>query len=146
MKPKNLALAALVVVFGTAFAGAQSADIVVTPDEITWMPLPFGPGTKIAWLTGAVDKAEIYTLRVHLDPGAKIPPHTHPDTRMVTVISGELSAGRGATFSEDALKTYKAGTFYVVPAGAPHFAFAKNGEVIYQESGMGPTPSFLIKQ
>jgi quercetin dioxygenase-like cupin family protein len=65
---------------------------------------------------------------------------------MITVISGELSAGRGTTFAEDALKTYKAGTFFVVPANAPHFAFAKNGEVIYQESGMGPTPSFLVKQ
>jgi len=33
-----------------------------------------------------------------------------------------------------------------VPAGAPHFSWAKNGETVYQESGMGPSPSVLIKQ
>jgi quercetin dioxygenase-like cupin family protein len=146
MKPRNLALAVLIFMSGTAFAGAGSADVVIFPDQINWVSLPFAPGAKVAWLAGAVDKPEIYTIRVHLDAGAKIPPHTHPDTRMITVLSGQLLAGQGAKFGEEATKTYGPGTFFVVPAGAPHFAWAKDGEAVYQESGFGPSPSALIKQ
>jgi quercetin dioxygenase-like cupin family protein len=146
MKPRNMAVVALALLFGTAFAGAQTADVVIAPDQIKWVSLPFAPGAKAAWLLGAADKSEIYTIRVHLDAGAKIPPHTHPDTRMITVLSGELLAGRGAKFGEEGTKTYGPGTFFVVPAGAPHFAWAKNGEAVYQESGFGPSPSALIKQ
>ena len=141
-----MACAALAIAFGLQSAGAQSADTVILPDQIKWMALPFAPGAKVAWLAGGVDRSEIYTIRVHLDPGSKIPPHTHPDTRMITVLAGELHAGRGTTFSEDAMKVYGPGTFFVVPAGAPHFAWAKNGETVYQESGMGPSPSVLIRQ
>jgi quercetin dioxygenase-like cupin family protein len=131
--------------FGTAFAGAQTADVVITPDEIKWSPLPFAPGAKVAFLAGGVDKAEIYTIRAHLDAGTKIPPHTHPDTRMITVLAGEVYAGRDTTFSEDAVKVYGPGTFFVVPAGAPHYTWAESGETIYQESGFGPTRTVLIK-
>jgi quercetin dioxygenase-like cupin family protein len=146
MHPVKTAAAIILLGLGTAFAGAQTAEVKITPDEIKWVPLPFAPGAKAAWLAGGVDRTEIYTIRVHLDRGAKIPPHTHPDTRMITVLSGELLAGRGTEFREDAMQSFGPGSFFVVPAGAPHFAWAKDGEAVYQESGFGPSPSILIKQ
>jgi quercetin dioxygenase-like cupin family protein len=119
---------------------------VIFPDQVKWTPLPFAPGAKAAWLAGGADKAENYTVRVHLDAGAKIPPHSHGDTRMITVLSGEVYVGRSAKFAEDATKAYGPGTFFIVPAGAPHYAWAKNGEAIYQESGTGPSSTALIKE
>jgi quercetin dioxygenase-like cupin family protein len=143
----NPAAAALLLVCSVTYARTEPVDVLVSypPDEPKWVGLPFAPGVKAAWLTGAVDKAELYTLRVHLDKGAKVPPHTHPDTRMITVLSGELSFGHGAHFTEDDAKIYGPGSFFVVPAGLPHFVFAKNGEAVYQEAGLGPSPTLLIK-
>lgn len=140
MKSGHFALvAALTLVLATTWASAATSDFVFAPDHIKWAPLPFAPGAKAAWLIGP-DKEELSILRVHLDAGAKMPPHTHLDTRVVTVLSGELYAGRGATFSEDAVKAYGPGTSFVVPVGASHFAWAKAGEVTYQEAAAGPSP------
>jgi hypothetical protein len=32
----------------------------------------------------------------------------------------------------------------VAPAGVPHYIWAKDGEALYQEAGMGPTGVTLI--
>jgi len=39
-----------------------------------------------------------------------------------------------------------AGSFMIVPAGEAHWSWAKNGDVVYQETGTGPTATNLIKQ
>ena len=46
------------------------------------------------------------------------------------VLSGTLYFGSGEVWDESKLKAYPAGTFYTEPAGAPHFVWAKDGEVI----------------
>ena len=38
------------------------------------------------------------------------------------------------------------GSFMIVPAGEAHWSWAKNGDVVYQETGNGPTATNLIKQ
>jgi quercetin dioxygenase-like cupin family protein len=69
-------------------------------------------------------------------------PHTHPDAwRTAVVLSGTLYFGSGEVWDESKLKAYPAGTFYTEPAGAPHFVWAKDGEVILQVTAMGPTGS-----
>ena len=126
-------------------AAAEEGVTGVSPDEIVWRANPL-PGNKTAVLLGGVDKPGLYAFRAKLDKGALIPPHTHPDTRMITVLSGELFAGSGAKFDETSGRLYPAGSFFVVPAGVAHFSWAKNGEVVYQEQGFGPTPTTFFKQ
>jgi hypothetical protein len=44
------------------------------------------------------------------------------------------------------LKAYPAGTFYSEPPKTPHYVWAKDGEVIIQTTGMGPTGTTMIPQ
>jgi quercetin dioxygenase-like cupin family protein len=137
------AIAALAI--AAVAAHAQTAPVTVLPGEVKFGPVPFAQGVDAAWLAGAPDAAGPYTLRVRIARDAKIPPHTHPDTRQITVLSGELHAGQGTAFDANAMKAYPAGTFFIMPAGVPHFVWAKSGEVIYQETGNGPSPTALVK-
>jgi quercetin dioxygenase-like cupin family protein len=140
-------VAASALALATVTANAQSAPpaIQVLPGDIKYAPLPFAQGVEAAWLAGGPAAEGAYTVRVRILPDAKIPPHTHPDTRQVTVLSGELFAGFGTTFDANAVKGYAAGSFFTVPAGVAHFVWAKNGEAVYQESGNGPSPTALVK-
>ncbi|MBK8755157.1 MAG: cupin domain-containing protein [Candidatus Competibacteraceae bacterium] len=83
-------------------------------------------------------------LRVKLAAGGKIPPHTHPDERVTTVLSGTLFVGFGATFDETGMVSIPTGAVYVAPAQTPHYVWAKDGAVSYQEMGIGPTGTSFI--
>jgi quercetin dioxygenase-like cupin family protein len=124
----------------------EQAEVKTTgADEIKYMPIPFAPGAEFAYLASDGKKSENYTLRIHLKPDAKIPPHTHPDTRMITILSGDLFIGTGARFDPDSAMPVHVGAFFVMPAGVLHWAWAKGGDVTYQESGTGPTGTTLVK-
>ncbi|MEQ1780251.1 MAG: cupin domain-containing protein [Hyphomonadaceae bacterium] len=96
------------------------------------------PGAFAATLDGNTNAAGPYTIRVHIEKGGRIAPHTHPDARVVTVVSGELCYGFGAEFDPDGCKLYPEGSYFVVPANAPHFGYGKS-DAVYQESGVGPS-------
>jgi quercetin dioxygenase-like cupin family protein len=85
-------------------------------------------------------------IRMKLAAGARIPPHTHPDPRSSTVLAGTIWVGFGETFDEAALVAVPAGAVYVAPAGVPHYVWAKDGEAIYQESGVGPTATTPVER
>jgi hypothetical protein len=70
----------------------------------------------------------------------------HHEVRTVVVLSGTLYVGNGDKWDENKLKAYPAGTFYSEPAKAPHFTWAKDGEVIIQVTGIGPSGKTYIKQ
>ena len=97
------------------------------------------PGAFSATLDGSTSAAAPYTIRVHIEKGGRIAPHAHPDTRVVTVVAGELCYGFGAVFDPDGCKLYPEGSYFIVPANAPHYGFGKTGDAIYQESGFGPS-------
>jgi len=44
------------------------------------------------------------------------------------------------------LKPYPTGTFYSEPPQTPHYIWAKDGEVIIQTTGMGPTGTTSVPQ
>ena len=100
-----------------------------------------GPGTGAfsAVIDGSTTAAAPYTIRVHMTKGGKIIPHTHPDARVITVVDGELCYGFGDVFDPDGCKLYPEGSYFVVPANAPHFGYGKTGDAVYQESGVGPS-------
>lgn len=117
----------------------------ILSDALRWIDAPGGLPLKAAWVVGAESKPEPYLIRVKLKAGGRIPPHTHPDSRNTTVLSGTLYVGFGATFDEAKLVAIPPGAVYVAPAHVPHFVAAKDGEVLYQEAGMGPTNTVFVQ-
>ena len=93
----------------TAPVIAQTAGVTVMPNEMKYAPIPFAPGVNAAWIFGGPDVPGIYTVRVRMTPDLKIPPHTHPDTRMITVLSGELYRGAGHGYRSFDRKALSAG-------------------------------------
>jgi quercetin dioxygenase-like cupin family protein len=98
-----------------------------------------GSGAFSAILDGSTSAAAPYTIRVRITKGGKIMPHTHPDSRVITVVDGELCYGFGSVFDPDGCKLYPEGSYFVVPGNAPHYGFGKTGDAVYQESGFGPS-------
>ena len=130
-----------------AQSDGTAGAISLLPEQISYMPGPPN-GTRsaqVSILAGPLNQPVVYTQRVYLQGQGQIDPHTHPDTRQVTVLSGELYAGIGAVVSWEGVKRYPAGSFFTVPAGTVHFVGAVNGPVLYQETGYGPTRTDFLK-
>jgi quercetin dioxygenase-like cupin family protein len=81
----------------------------------------------------------MYVYRTKLAPGSKNVPHWHPEERTVAILSGTLYYGLGEQWDESKLIAFPAGTFFSEPPKLPHFAWAKDSDVILQVTGIGPT-------
>jgi quercetin dioxygenase-like cupin family protein len=118
----------------------RSAEIeLFVTDKITWQdgPPSLPKGARIAVLEGNPNKDGPFVFRLKLPDGYRVPPHTHPKTERVTVISGTFNIGMGAQFDQNATQVMTAGTYGYWPAGMTHFVWTK-GETILQFHGMGP--------
>ena len=135
-------------VIGVAAAAYAQTDggVVKLPNEIEFKgPLTGAPQTAV--LYGDPTKPGVFVSRVKFSAGWKDPPHWHPDeVRTVAVLSGTLYFGSGDRWDESKFKAYPAGTFYSEPSKAPHFSWAKDGEVIIQITGVGPSGKTFIPQ
>ncbi len=84
--------------------------------------------------------------RVRIPDNYKVQPHFHPDERVITVMSGTFYMGYGEQFDESAMKALPAGSIWTEPAKQPHFALAKDGEVVIQVVGSnGPSGTTRIE-
>jgi quercetin dioxygenase-like cupin family protein len=136
-------------VLATTAAYSQSADtsILKLPQDIEFKAAPLPGAPRTAVLYGDPTKPGIYVTRIKFSAGWKDPPHWHPDElRTVAVLSGTLYFGKGDTWDESKLQAYPAGTFYSEPPKSHHYSWAKDGEVIIQLTGMGPTGKTYIPQ
>jgi len=104
-----------------------------------WGPAPavFPPGAEMAVLQGDPSTTAEFTVRLRLPNGYKLPPHTHPTTENVTVITGTFLAGMGGTFNEATMTRFGQGDFISVPDNHAHYAMAR-GQTIVQVHAMGP--------
>jgi quercetin dioxygenase-like cupin family protein len=137
----------LLVFLVPAVVGAQEArPVVIRPDSLKWADVKDVPGAQSISLVGRGEPNGVYAARVRLVAGARILPHTHPDTRYTQVFSGTIYVGFGEVFDEAKLVAIPAGALYVAPARQPHFLWARDGEVIYQESGTNPTATDFIRR
>ena len=68
----------------------------------------------------------------------KVAPHTHPDSREVTVLSGTWYTGYGEKAEPVGLKELPAGSFYTEPANISHYVEIREPTMI-QVSGTGPS-------
>lgn len=117
----------------------QRAVTIALPDQMTWGPAPavLPVGAKLAVVEGDPTKSRAYTMRLLMPDGYQIPPHFHPATEHVTVMSGAIMVGMGEMFDESQMKTLPAGAFAMIPPGMHHYAKAK-GETVLQLHGIGP--------
>ncbi len=110
-----------------------------TPADIKWEagPPSLPPVAKRAVLEGDPSKEGPFVIRLQMPDGYHIPPHTHPVTERVTVISGELHLAMGETLERSAAQKLSAGTYGYWPAGMKHAGWAK-GNTVLQLHGTGP--------
>jgi len=133
--------AALLVV--SAIAGSAHGEPLrpqqTTPDQFTWVRDP--RGYEQAVIVGDPTKPEMYAAHIRFPANLRIAPHFHPDDRVVTVLSGTVLFGYGERFDEGRMRALPAGSVWTEPARQPHFAWAKEGEVLLQVIGIGPSGS-----
>lgn len=110
-----------------------------SPARIKWQegPPSLPKGALMAILEGDPAKEGPFVFRVKLPDGYRIPPHTHPKTERITVLSGKFHIGMGDKFDEKTGNTMTVGTYGYWPAGMSHFVWTK-GETILQFHGRGP--------
>jgi quercetin dioxygenase-like cupin family protein len=117
----------------------QSAFRFILPEDVNWKPFPaFPPSARLAVLVGEPSEPGLYMVRVKVPAGVKLMPHTHPEDRIYTVISGVFYIGLGNRLDGDQVNAYPPGAVIVLPGGTPHFHWAKSGEYVTQVTAIGP--------
>lgn len=132
----------LLLVFMIAFsvpAIGQELLTRVVPDTLEWKDNPAFPrGVKIATVIGDSTKTgDVVVLRIKFPPNFKMPPHTHPYSEVVTVISGSVGSSHGEKFEKRG-GMMKPGSLWVYPAKHAHYAWTENEEAILQVQFVGP--------
>ncbi|MFZ5482359.1 MAG: cupin domain-containing protein [Myxococcota bacterium] len=118
---------------------------VVTPDQLAWKDGPAQiPGARMAVLEGDPNRSGLFTMRLRLPAGTKIPPHWHPADEHVTVVSGEVWMATGDTFDPEKGHAMTAGSFAFMPARTHHYAWARTESVV-QLHGMGPWQMYFVE-
>ena len=126
-------------------APAHAQSHVVLPDQVSFKGLTGAP--QAAVLFGDPTKEGMFVQRTKFAPGMKVMPHYHPDQpRTIVVLAGTLYFGLGEQWDESKFTPYPTGTLFAEPAKTPHFAWAKDGEVIIQITSMGPSGTVPIPQ
>ncbi len=145
----------LVLAVSASSASAQNAEkaaadkpVMVMAGQLAYSDIAvpgFQPGMQIAVLAGDPAQPAAYTLRLKFPDKYAFPPHWHPNTENLTVLSGTFFLGMGDKENKDALQAYHAGDFLVAPARQPHFGRVQ-GETVVQLHGIGPFDIKLVGQ
>ncbi len=85
------------------------------------VPLSLPNGAKVAVLEGDPNKEGPCVFRVKAPDGYRIPPHTHPKTERITVISGTFNIDMGDKFEAQRAKPMPAETYGCWESGIKHF-------------------------
>jgi quercetin dioxygenase-like cupin family protein len=140
-----LLLGLIVALERPAFAEADDRPLMKLPQEIEYSGAP--DQLQNAVVFGDLAKPGLYVQRFRFPPGLKVPPHWHPEEmRTVVVLSGTLYYAFGEQWDEKKLVALPAGSFFYEPPHVPHFAWAKDGEVILQLTAIGPTGTTIVPQ
>lgn len=102
-------------------------------------------GMPAATIGSPATPGALYSLFVRIDHGKRSPTHHHPDDRIVTVLKGTLYVGSGPDLLDPAAaQAVPAGHAILIRAGVPHYSWAKDGDVLVEETGRGPTGTVLV--
>jgi hypothetical protein len=128
-------------------AAAPAAAQQLSPKQVGFIhpeAIPFEPfaafpaGAELAKVVADPARPGPYVVRVKVAGGVKLLPHTHPEDRVYTVISGVFYIGFGSVFDPSKLAAYGPGSVVILPGNTPHFHWAMSGEYVTQVSGVGP--------
>jgi len=143
--------------FAAAFALGGACDLtqrcgqMATPPELrategvkssalAWTPSDLTADLSSAWVVGNQNDRRIFLVRSRLAKGGRVAPHSYAKERVIAVITGVLHFASGPEFDERALQRYEAGDVIRVPADVMHYFTAPDGEVTFDQLGMGPAP------
>lgn len=140
MKALLLLSTSLLLWTGAVVAEEGRNTNVLTPEAVKWVENPAFPrGIQIATLVGDPTKSgETVVQRIKFPPNFTMPPHTHPFSEVVTVISGNIGTNSG----EKAAKVgglLKPGSMWVYPKGHAHYAWTGDGEAVLQVQYIAPS-------
>jgi quercetin dioxygenase-like cupin family protein len=131
----------------TTPACAQASAITsarMNSGEMNWVPFP--GDVYRAEIAGDEKTVGLYAYRVKFPAGFKRQPHFHPDDKIVTVLSGTIYIGYGEQFDESAMKALLPGAIWTEPMRQPHYVWVKEGEVVIQVVGFGPTGNTFVQR
>lgn len=130
-----------------ALADEPAAMVRLTPAEIAALAAAHAQtgAVQMTNLIGDSTKPGLYTVRVAIPAHTQVQPHTHRDSRSVTVMSGTWHMGYGTSFDAKALKDLPPGSVYTEPGGQPHFAQTTDEPVVIWVTGYGPSDTHFVK-
>ena len=134
----SIGLAVSAVAQGTPTTGAEHA-ILVSPDQADWKagPPSLPAGAKFAVLEGDPKAEGLFTMRLSLPDGYRVPPHSHAAVERVTVIEGTFKLGMGDKFEQSKLSAMPAGSYISMEPGTRHFVQTQ-GKTVVQINAVGP--------
>ena len=151
MKARTLLLAG-VLLMGMTAPGKTSANAspetglnISVPSALSWSkgPQSLPAGAQVVVLEGDPSKPGLFTMRLKLPDGYRIPPHWHSQVEHITVLAGTFHLGHGDHFDPKSLREMPPGSFSFIPTGHRHFAMAK-GETLIQLHGIGPWQIYYV--
>jgi quercetin dioxygenase-like cupin family protein len=145
MRMVGLALLATAPVGMASAQNLPAGVVMLTMDEIQLQPSPNPPpGSANAELVGSRSKPGFWVERVRFPANFIHQPHSHPDNRTYTVISGTLHVGFGDRVDETKLKKLPPGSFWTEPANVVHFLVTRDEPVTFQITGNGPSGTTFV--
>ena len=138
----------LMIPMGMASAQLPPSVVMMTQDEIKALPpldptvAPGSPSNTA--IVGSRTKPGFWVERVSFPANFIHYPHSHPDDRTYTVISGTLHLGFGDKLVETRLKAMPPGSFWTEPANVNHFLVTRNEPITFQVSGNGPSGTKFV--
>ena len=140
-----LARLTLAAVLSISFNSVSAAELdlkaisIKLPEQINWVANP--GGSESAVLVGDPSKPGLYVILNKWKAHHNSKPHSHPNDRFITVISGTWWVGTGENYDPDSLKPVPAGSFVTHFGKEVHYDGAKDGDTILQIVGIGPATS-----
>lgn len=116
---------------------------ITLPEKIEWVAKPSGSETAV--LVGDPSKPGLYVVLNKWKAHHNSKPHSHPNDRFITVISGTWWVGTGSDYNPDNLQPVPAGSFVTHYGNEIHYDGAKEGDVILQIVGIGPATSTPVE-
>ncbi|OAI19197.1 hypothetical protein A1507_07900 [Methylomonas koyamae] len=113
------------------------------PEQINWVANPSGSETAV--LVGDPAKPGLYVVLNKWKAHHNSKPHSHPNDRFITVISGTWWVGTGSDYNPDELKPVPAGSFVTHYGNEVHYDGAKDEDTILQIVGIGPATATPAK-
>jgi quercetin dioxygenase-like cupin family protein len=141
----KLAMTALVLTASLGL-GAATARADLNPKALEIVPfdkLEFKGkpgGTQTAIIYGDPEKPGPYGIVIKWVPHTNSRPHSHPNDRFITVLSGTWWVNTGTHYSPDTMVPVKPGSFVIHHKNEVHYDGAKDEPAMIYITGMGPAP------